>query len=436
MELYEELNISLEKRELISITGGGGKTTSMFKLGKELLSKGKKVLISTTTAIFKPRKDCYENLYLTKNTDYKDIRGSASGLTIIGKEISKNGKLMGISGEIIDEIFKMKTFDYIIVEADGSKRKSIKAPASHEPVIPSLSTQIIALIGMDCLYKKIYEENVHRADKFCSVTNSKIGDLITEDTIYSLIISKDGIFKGSPIKSKKHLILNKVENEERERVCQEIKDKALLNKIDINIISGSMGKQARVTGIIMASGFSRRMKTDKLLLKLGDKTVLERVIDACMASQLDEVLVVYRSEKIKDIANSYDLKVVLNEKASRGQSESIKVGINNIDSNTDGIMFIVADQPLLDSETIDVLINKFKTHQGQIIIPRYGETTGNPTIFPATFKDQLNSLLGDRGGREIINKNLKLVSYVDVKNHKAGMDMDTAVEYEKLKEEF
>lgn len=436
MKLYEKLNISLERRELISITGGGGKTTTMFKLGKELLSQGKKVLISTTTAIFKPRKNYYENLYLTKNRDYRKIKGSARGLTIIGKEISKNSKLIGVTSEMIDEIFKMKTFDYIIIEADGSKRKPIKAPASHEPVIPSFTTMMIGIIGMDCIYKKIYEKNVHRAGIFCGITNSKIGDFITEDIIYSLIISKDGIFKGVPIDSKKHLILNKVENKKREKASQNIKDKILLNKIDINIISGSMGKRTKISGIIMASGFSRRMKRDKLLLKLGDKTLLERVIDACITSQLDEIMVVYRSEKIKDIAISYDLKTVLNKNAEKGQSESVKIGLKNIDSDTDGIMFIVGDQPFLDSKTINILINKFIADKEKIIIPRYGEDTGNPTIFPISLKDQLNKLSGDVGGREIIDKNLKQVKYVDIKNQKAGMDMDTASEYEKFKEEF
>ena len=330
----------------------------------------------------------------------------------------------------------MKIFDYIIIEADGSRRKSIKAPASHEPVIPSLTTKMVGLIGMDCVNKKIYEENVHRADIFCSITNRKIGDVINADVIYNLITAREGIFKGTPANIEKHLILNKVETKDRKKVSDRVKSKVLTNNIDVNIISGSMGREAKVTGIIMASGFSRRMKTDKLLLKLGDKTVLERVIDACIKSKLDEILVIYRKDEVKDIAKSYGLKVVLNKEAIKGQSESIKVGVDNIDSNTDGIMFIVGDQPLLDSETIDLLINKFKTHQEQIIIPRYGENKGNPTIFPSFFKEQLAELSEDLGGKEIIEKNLKRVKYVDIKNHKAGMDMDTVSEYEKFKEEF
>lgn len=436
MKLFKELNISLDKNELISMTGGGGKTTSMFRLGRELLKHGKRVLISTTTAIFKPNEDSYENLYLTEDIDYKDIKGSNSGLTVIGEEISKNNKLIGVDGEVIDDIFKMETFDYIIIEADGSKRKSIKAPASHEPVIPSLTTKMVGLIGMDCVNKKIYEQNVHRTDIFCGVTNSKIGDIINKDVIYNLIIAKEGIFKSTPVNSEKYLILNKVETKEREKVADKIKAKVSLNNIDINIISGSMGREAKVTGIVMASGFSRRMKTDKLLLKLGDKTVLERVIDACVDSKLDEIIVVYRKDEIKGIANSYSLKVALNENAIEGQSESIEAGINNIDSDTDGIMFIVGDQPLLDNETIDILINKFRTHQKQIIIPKYGGRMGNPTIFPSSFKDELKKLSGDVGGKEIIYKNLKRVKYVDIENHKAGIDMDTVKEYEKFKEEF
>ncbi len=438
MKLFKELDISLEKSELISIVGGGGKTTSMFRLARELLKHGKKVLVSTTTAIFKPEDDTYESLYLTENTDYKSIRGSTSGITVIGSRVdSVKNKLMGVDDQVIDEIFRSKIFDYIIIEADGANRKPIKAPASHEPVIPSMTTKVIGLIGMDCVGKKIYEENVHRADIFAQVTSSKLGDIIDENTIYNLALAKDGIFKSTPLQSKKYIILNKVESKERQRVSEKVKSKVFSTNTDIeNIIIGSMRKEACVTGLIMASGFSRRMKTDKLLLELGGKTVLERVIDSCLDSNLDDIILIYRKEEVRDIAIKNGIKAIHNENADRGQSESIKIGVKNVGDNSNGIMFIVGDQPHLDSKTIDILIDEFEKDQEKIIIPIYDGNKGNPTIFPASLKNQFSELEGDVGGKEIISKNLDRVNYIDIDNHKAGIDMDTVEEYEKLKEDF
>ena len=197
-----------------------------------------------------------------------------------------------------------------------------------------------------------------------------------------------------------------------------------------------MRKEACVTGLIMASGFSRRMKADKLLLQLGDKTVLERVIDSCLDSNLDDIILIYRKDEIKQLAIKKGLKVIFNEQADKGQSESIKIGVESIEDNSGGIMFIVGDQPHLDSETIDNLIDEFEKDQEKIIIPMYDEMRGNPVIFPISLKGKFSELEGDVGGKEIINKNLDLVKYVNVDNYKAGIDMDSVEEYEKLKEDF
>lgn len=242
MELFKALDISLEKTELISIVGGGGKTTSMFRLGRELLSHGKKVLLATTTAIFMPNKTDYEKLFLWE--DKKEmidiIEASSSGVTLLGNTVDKTkNKLKGVDGEVIDEIFKSNIFDYIIVEADGANRKPIKAPASHEPVIPKSTTKIIGLIGTDSIGRKLYEENAHRAEVLANITNSKLGDIIDEKIIYNLIISKQGIFKGAPELAKKYVILNKAETDERKKVSKRVK--SMINNSDIEkIIIGSM----------------------------------------------------------------------------------------------------------------------------------------------------------------------------------------------------
>lgn len=243
-KLIEALDISLEERELISIVGGGGKTTSMFRLGRELSVRGKKVLISTTTAIMKPDRNCYDNFVLTvdRAIDYDLLEKLGRGVTVIAREVIKDkNKLKGIDSESIDEIFKREIFDYIIVEADGAKRKAIKAPDSHEPVIPSLTTIVIGLIGLDVVHKKIYEENVHRADIFAKITNSKLGDVIDDRVIYELIASKNGLFKLTPKESKKIVILNKAETKERRKVAEKIDYRVKRSQIDIDkLIIGCM----------------------------------------------------------------------------------------------------------------------------------------------------------------------------------------------------
>lgn len=239
--LYEALGLNVEKREMITIVGAGGKTTTMFRLAKELKTIGKRVLVTTTTAIFKPEKSCYDSLIIGSSIEDAIIKPKKGTVTVLGKSISPEGKLMGITSEIINRIFHMEIFDYILIEGDGSKRKPIKAPGSHEPVIPNKATITIGLIGLDSIGKAIKDENVHRAEIFCDITASTVGELIDCHKIVKLIQSPYGLFKGVPLGSKKFLILNKADTIARRTQGEWIKDYLIRenNNID-DIVIGCM----------------------------------------------------------------------------------------------------------------------------------------------------------------------------------------------------
>ena len=243
MKLYNMLDISLGRSENISIIGAGGKTTTLFKLSNELKKEGKNVLVTTTTAIFYPEKEDYDYLLIDSTSKIiEKLRKieKGSSVTIIGREVSKENKLLGIKKEFIEQIYNLNIFDYIIVEADGAKRKSIKCPADHEPVIPDNTTKTIGVIGLDALGLRINNTNVHRPELFCNITNSKMEGIIDEYTMFKLISNKNGLFKSVPKKSKKYVLLNKIDNDE-ERKNSSLLIADLLIKSSFNIDGLIMG---------------------------------------------------------------------------------------------------------------------------------------------------------------------------------------------------
>jgi molybdenum cofactor cytidylyltransferase len=185
-----------------------------------------------------------------------------------------------------------------------------------------------------------------------------------------------------------------------------------------------------ITGIILASGFSRRMQAEKLLLAVDGTPMVERVIQAARASLLDEVVLVYQNENIKKAGEKYGIKTVYNECADDGQSASIRIGIEAARLEMDGFMFLVSDQPFLNSATINLLIAAFKQEPLNIIVPVYNGRRGNPVIFPSTLKDDLLTLKGDRGGRVLIEKMPDRVSLVSIEDERLGIDVDTEEDYE------
>lgn len=247
MKTYEMFDINLDEKELLAFIGGGGKTTTIFKLANELKNIGKKILITTTTAIFYPNKGTFDKIYIDESDDIisKLSNIENNSITIIGRSISKENKLLGIKKEIIDEIYKEKVFDYILVEADGSKRKTIKCPDNHEPVIPQSTNKTVGVIGLDAIGLKINDDNVHRAELFKEITNSEINDIINEETIFKLITNNKGLFKGTPINSKRYILLNKMDNKKREESARVIANLLLKSDFNFNgLISGSMLDEA------------------------------------------------------------------------------------------------------------------------------------------------------------------------------------------------
>ena len=226
--MYSLLNIENGIKEMICFVGGGGKTSAMFQLSRELSRKGKKILVTTTTAVCYPEKKLFDNIIVSEKEDLGIFNDTiCDGITVLGKSMSSEGKLLGINPKFLDVIFSRGLFDFILIEGDGSKGRSVKAPAVHEPVIPSHTTKLVGLIGMDCVGKNVHEENVHRPEHFCRILGCREGDIIDTEMIEKLIIHKQGLFKASPVQSEKYLILNKVDGESAKKSAIDITQQLL-----------------------------------------------------------------------------------------------------------------------------------------------------------------------------------------------------------------
>ncbi|MBC8587905.1 nucleotidyltransferase family protein [Paratissierella segnis] len=186
-----------------------------------------------------------------------------------------------------------------------------------------------------------------------------------------------------------------------------------------------------ITGIVMASGFSNRMGKDKLLIEINGKKIIEWVLEAVKASNLNEIILIYRTKEIKRIADSYGIKTVYNPNAHLGQSQSVILGVEN--SKSDTYMFFVCDQPFISSELINNLIEEYNESPSKIVIPYYQGKINMPIIFPPDFKEDLLKVEGDKGGREIIHKNPTRIKKVEVQDEILLKDIDTIEDSEEIR---
>ena len=227
MDLLTAFRLDPEVPQLISLVGGGGKTTTMFALAQALKSLQKRVLVTTTTNILYPGTEVCDRIIVDETPAiaiFRDVR--AGTVTVLGRKLVSGcdeTKLVGIEKEFVEQLFQEPLFDHILVEADGSRQKPIKAPASYEPVIPESATLTIGVIGLDALGKPISEEHVHRLELFCRVVNRRPGDLLDAAAVVELIVSSRGLFQGVPAGCPAYVLLNKADDEPRRAYGEEIR---------------------------------------------------------------------------------------------------------------------------------------------------------------------------------------------------------------------
>ena len=187
-----------------------------------------------------------------------------------------------------------------------------------------------------------------------------------------------------------------------------------------------------ISAIIMASGFSRRMGCNKLLIEFNGKTLVQNIIDKILECNFKDCVLVAQDEEVMEIGKKCGIKIVYNVNALNGQSESIKLGLVNLEVSK-GYMFFTADQPFLSVSTINKLIIKFNENTNNIIIPICNNKRGNPVIFPKYLVSELLELEGDNGGRIIINRHKEKNMLVNILDEKELLDIDTKEELELAK---
>ena len=207
-----EQAFSLGDREVISAVGGGGKTTFMYALGRELCAHRKGVILTTTTKILEPEPSPFFIQFLShelaKVKNWLKENLDRPCCLLIARERLPDGKLEGIFPEWVDEIFSMSGVSIVIDEADGSAGRPLKAPREGEPVIPSGTTLLIPFVGIDGMGCPLNEDKVFRSAIASRLLNLPIGTIVTEEVIARLVAE---LIRGGPAGARVIPLINKVE---------------------------------------------------------------------------------------------------------------------------------------------------------------------------------------------------------------------------------
>ncbi|MHB8928356.1 MAG: selenium cofactor biosynthesis protein YqeC [Bacillota bacterium] len=507
-QLVETLGVG--PGSVVCFVGAGGKTSLLFALATEAAERWgpRRVLVTTTTKMLEPAaedfpdgasgtargqaaidaswkgKPAKQRLALVDNlkSAVQVVKARALGhLVVLGTrfvgEAEGRRKFAGVPPEWVDELTRCFPEMIILVEADGSARKPLKAPTAHEPVIPASATVVVAVAGVDALGVPLDADHVHRPERLSQLTGHAPRTPVTSDLIAAALWHEQGGGKGRPPGAVLVPVINKVDGPSQLDSAREVAAKFLnlgAARVPLTscrhwpVVVETIGGEPSVAAIVLAAGASTRMGTPKQLLLWEGEPLVFHAVRAALAPRVGQVVVVLGHmaaevrqalEPLAGEAASRLAFAVNRDYAEGGQSSSLKVGLAALRrqraaltrKTTDlpvasdlghlrGVVFVNCDQPLLRAAHIGAFLDRFEAARAPgsqpraddiIIVPVHSGRQGHPILFGCGFLAELANVNGDMGGRAIVGLHRESVIQLSA-DEAVTLDVDTPEQYEAL----
>lgn len=431
----------------IAFIGAGGKTTAMLQLARQLPAP---VIVTATSHLGTWQTRLADHHIITETpAPIEELEHGLSGVILI------TGQIDGDRTQPIDHgllLWLHQFCDYhsipLLIEADGSRQKPLKAWAEHEPPIPAFAKAVVQVVGLSAIGKTLEHEFVHRPEVFSKITGLPVGEKITASAVAHMLTHPESGLKNAPEEAERIILLNQADTPDHQATAHGMAD-ALLTKYERVVIASLLKKNIYavhepIAGVILAAGESARYGQPKQLLDWHGQPFIRAVAKTALEAGLSPVVIVIgaNAEKIQAAVQGLDVRIVFNEDWKSGQGSSIKAGISILhphpQNKEDGVkakkvggaVFLLADQPQITISILRALVEKHAERLHPIVAPMVMDRRANPVLFDrVTFQDLL-SIEGDVGGRAIFHKHR--VEYLPWHDDRLLLDVDTPEMYQRL----
>ena len=206
--------LSLKPGEVVALVGGGGKSTAMFRLAREVADSGGCAITTTTTHIFGAQTGLAPARVLAAAATRERVAAALAAyrhMLVVGPTDPATKRAGGVSLQLFSALRAWFPDACIVNEADGSRTRPFKAPAPHEPVIPPETTLVVPVVGADVFGKPLGDDHVHRPELVAALSGAPMGALITPEIVARVLAHPEGGRKGVPPGARVVVLINKVE---------------------------------------------------------------------------------------------------------------------------------------------------------------------------------------------------------------------------------
>jgi len=193
-----------------------------------------------------------------------------------------------------------------------------------------------------------------------------------------------------------------------------------------------------ICAVVLAAGRSERMGTQKLLLPLGGKPVIARIVDELSRSRVEEILVVtgHDRDRLHKALAGWRVQFVANPDPDSDMLHSVRCGLRALPRHCEAVFVVLGDQPGITRKLLDELIRCFRQNNSKIIVPTRDGHRGHPVLFSSQHFKELLDGYEHNGLRGFLNAHSKGVLRVPISDLNALDDMDTPADYQRQEKLF
>lgn len=435
-----------EPARLIAFAGAGGKTTAIFQLARALsAAEGQPTVVSATSHL---------GTWQIPLADAHVIAGQPGDLeplpdaqvTLVTGPL-EGDRTLPVPPKVVARLTELCSGRglRLLIEADGSRGRPLKAPAAHEPPIPESAELVVVTAGLNGLGQPLDDGHAHRPDRFAALAELQMGAPVTAEALTRLLMHPDGGLKNIPSSARRAVLLNQAETPELKAAGGRMA-KVLLDAFD-SIVVGSLQETEfhtfeRTAGIVLAGGGSARLGQPKQLLDWRGLPFVQAVARTALEAGLDPVIAVTGAygDQVAAALSRLPVQVVHNREWQEGQASSIRAGLHALDAGGSpsppfigSVIFLLVDQPQVTASVLRALVEIHSAELHSIVAPLVLDQRANPVLFDRrTFPDLLE-LRGDVGGRAVFGSHR--VEYLPWHDDRLLLDVDTPEAYARLIED-
>ena len=479
MQLHHALRLPSDELAVVTLVGAGGKTSALFRLADEAVADGRRVVTTTTTRIFASQAEQAPSRLVLEPD-----RSAAIDWAALEAKLARHGhcllvtslagpKCEGLPPQVVDALAARAHelgISLIAVEGDGSRRRPVKAPAPHEPVIPDCTTHLVPVVGLDALGLPLSEPYVHRpermrallqeADASTRLTPRMIARLVVEPYVRGererqWPVASDQWSVRATGGARLIALLNKVESAPRLAAARQIAQR--LSQWNQPTLIGAVGSERQTTNagetgpggtplagtairerwgpttaIVLAAGASQRMGQPKQLLRWRGEPLVTRAARIALQSGASETIVISGavSEQVEAALEPLRrdtggrLRLVFNPNWQEGQAGSVRVAVEALPAACEAALFLPVDQPRLPAALLRRLWQTWRGGSDLAAVAVGGAIRGAPALFDRRYFDLLKRVEGDRGGGMLLQRHAADISAIETPGHWLA-DVDT-----------